>query len=66
MPRTTKAKWKYVGITSQLKEQIKEIVNADHYPEGKWHSIEHFVVEALKQAVITEKAKATDSSPKHD
>jgi hypothetical protein len=64
MPRNPRTKWEYVGIPSQLKQQIREIVDADHYPEGKWHIIDHFVIEILKQAVITERAKTADSSPR--
>jgi hypothetical protein len=51
MPKSTRAAWKYVAIPAELAEQISVIVEKDHYPMGKWHSKDHFVIDALKKTL---------------
>jgi hypothetical protein len=59
MPRSKNVIWKYVSIHTPLYTKIQEIVNNDHYPVGKWHSIAHYVNEKLKEATEPEKHTTT-------
>ena len=59
MPKSTKTAWRYVAIPAALAEQIAKIVEQDHYPVGKWHSRDHFVIESLKQTLSKYPQEAT-------
>lgn len=51
MPSSGRIKWAYIAIPDTMKKQIDEIVKANKYPEGLWHSRGHYVVEKLKVVV---------------
>jgi len=55
MPRSGKTRWKYIAIPDWLKDEIVEVVSGDKYPKGKWHSVDHFFIEAVKAQIEREK-----------
>lgn len=63
MTKGNKTVWRYRAIPHDLDAQVKNIVDADHYPMGKWHSQDHFVVDAVKKAVDEYKAERKESTP---
>ena len=62
MPRSGKTNWKYIAIPDWLKEEIVKVVVADKYPKGKWHSVDHFFIEAVKAQIEREKGLKKPSS----
>jgi metal-responsive CopG/Arc/MetJ family transcriptional regulator len=49
--REEEVKWKYVNVPEFLLEQVDKIVDADRYPEGRWHGRADFVIVAIKDKV---------------
>ena len=45
----TRADWTTIAIPRDLKDRVKKLIDRDKYPVGKYHSINHFVVEAVKE-----------------
>jgi dihydrofolate reductase len=48
MPKSTRTTWRYVAIPAELADRITVIVERDRYPNGQWHSKDHFVIQAIK------------------
>ena len=49
--------WRTVALPKLLKDKVEKVVEKDRYPAGKYHSISHFVVEAVKEKLAREEAK---------
>jgi hypothetical protein len=64
MSISKRGKWRYVAIPIEMAEQIGRIVEQDHYPMGKWHSKEEFIIDCLKKTLaehkIEKKIKKTE------
>jgi len=54
MPRH---EWQTVALPKDLKNKVEDAVEKNRYPTGKYHSISHWIVEAVKEKLEREEAK---------
>jgi hypothetical protein len=57
MAKSKRSKWRYIAIPIELAEEMTQVVEADRYPMGYWHSKDHLVIEAIKEKLAKIKEK---------